>query len=115
MNESIKKMAELLRSGATMLRETCPVCNSPLFRSEDKVLCANCGKTFSNVPNTASSQPESIKGEVPSLTSTIISKMRDIEAEIVRTADSGKLLQLAKIMLTLLRIIRLLEDQRKPK
>ncbi|RLG80361.1 MAG: hypothetical protein DRO09_03250 [Thermoprotei archaeon] len=31
-DEVIKKMAELLRMGAVMLNQSCPMCGSPLFR-----------------------------------------------------------------------------------
>jgi len=40
-------MAELLRAGATMLAETCPKCNSPLFRLKSgEVLCPIHGKVM---------------------------------------------------------------------
>ncbi len=31
----IKRMTELMRSGAVMLDQSCPLCNSPLFRLKD--------------------------------------------------------------------------------
>jgi UPF0148 protein len=37
-------MSELLRSGATMLFEHCPECNSPLFQVGDKIWCSNCNR-----------------------------------------------------------------------
>ena len=42
-NGEMKQMAELLRSGATMLSNSCPECGSPLFmlKSGD-IVCANC-------------------------------------------------------------------------
>ncbi len=42
--ETIKKMAELLLSRATMLAYHCPRCSAPLFEKEGKVLCPNCGE-----------------------------------------------------------------------
>ncbi len=47
--DPIKKMAELLKSGATMLAETCPVegCNLPLFRlPSGEVVCPVHGKVY---------------------------------------------------------------------
>ena len=45
--EAIKKMAELLRSGATMLAETCPICGSPLFRLKSgEVICPIHGRVY---------------------------------------------------------------------
>lgn len=43
-NDAVKRMSELLRSGATMLFEHCPECNNPLFRVGDKIWCSKCNK-----------------------------------------------------------------------
>ena len=40
----IKNMANLLKSGATMLSESCPICNSPLFKIQNEIWCKNCDK-----------------------------------------------------------------------
>lgn len=40
----VKKMAELLKSGATMLSETCPECGTPLFRRGKETFCPKCNK-----------------------------------------------------------------------
>ena len=40
----VKKMAELVKSGATMLSETCPECGTPLFRKGKETFCAKCNK-----------------------------------------------------------------------
>ena len=37
-------MAELLKSGATMLSETCPECGTPLFRKGSETFCPQCNK-----------------------------------------------------------------------
>jgi UPF0148 protein len=40
----VKKMAELLKSGAAMLSETCPECGTPLFRKGSDTFCPKCNK-----------------------------------------------------------------------
>lgn len=40
----VKKMAELLKSGAAMLSETCPECGTPLFRKGNDTFCPKCNK-----------------------------------------------------------------------
>jgi len=42
--EALNRMAELLKSGATMLEHHCPHCNSPLFKIHEEVLCTKCNK-----------------------------------------------------------------------
>ncbi|MHC1586208.1 MAG: Sjogren's syndrome/scleroderma autoantigen 1 family protein [Candidatus Hecatellaceae archaeon] len=45
MSEDLKRMAELLKSGATMLEEACPRCNSPLFKlASGEIYCAKCNQ-----------------------------------------------------------------------
>ena len=44
MSIEVKKMAELLKSGATMLSETCPECGTPLFRKGKETFCPKCNK-----------------------------------------------------------------------
>jgi uncharacterized Zn finger protein (UPF0148 family) len=42
-DQNIKKMAVMLRSGATMLDEYCPKCNNILFRLKDqRIFCPIC-------------------------------------------------------------------------
>ncbi len=41
----IRKMADLLRAGATMLSESCPVCGSPLFKLRSgEIICPVHGR-----------------------------------------------------------------------
>jgi len=40
----VKKMADLLKSGAAMLSETCPECGTPLFRKGNETFCPKCNK-----------------------------------------------------------------------
>jgi len=45
MKDDAKKMAQLLRSGNTMLNQACPVCNNPIFRDKNgKVFCPVCNR-----------------------------------------------------------------------
>jgi UPF0148 protein len=46
-DQSIKKGAELLTQGAAMLSESCPICNSPLFKLKNgDVVCPVHGKIY---------------------------------------------------------------------
>ncbi|PVU71151.1 hypothetical protein DDW09_00135 [Sulfolobus sp. SCGC AB-777_L09] len=45
--ESVKKAAELLRQGATMLDIACPICYMPLFKLKNgDVVCPTHGKIY---------------------------------------------------------------------
>ncbi len=44
-DENIRRMAEFLRQGATMLDKSCPVCSNPLFRLKNtEIYCPSCEK-----------------------------------------------------------------------
>lgn len=43
-NEQMKRMTDLLKSGATMIFEHCPECNTPLFKIKDEIFCSKCNK-----------------------------------------------------------------------
>ncbi|MEN3059018.1 MAG: Sjogren's syndrome/scleroderma autoantigen 1 family protein, partial [Candidatus Methanosuratincola petrocarbonis] len=44
-DSQVKRMADLLREGATMLSQACPECKTPLFRlSSGEVICPGCNK-----------------------------------------------------------------------
>ncbi|MHA1329988.1 MAG: Sjogren's syndrome/scleroderma autoantigen 1 family protein [Candidatus Hodarchaeales archaeon] len=42
--DDISKMSSLLLSGATMLADSCPDCNVPLFKRGDNIFCPKCGR-----------------------------------------------------------------------
>lgn len=46
-DEPVKKAAELLRQGAAMLSEACPICHSPLFKLKSgEVVCPVHGRVY---------------------------------------------------------------------
>ena len=52
IKEDAKKMANLLKSGYTMLNLACPVCNNPLFRAKNgDTLCPICNRKVILVDN----------------------------------------------------------------
>jgi len=51
-NNHIKKMAQLLHNGATMLDKNCPQCETILFRLKDNtIICPKCEKQVVIVKN----------------------------------------------------------------
>lgn len=47
-------MADLLRSGNTMLNMACPVCNNPIFRNKDgNTFCPTCNRNVLIVNNSS--------------------------------------------------------------
>lgn len=107
MNEQVKRMAELLRSGATMLQETCPNCNSPLFKFEGRVFCAKCGSPSPTVAKAP--RMVNLEAMISELTSTILSKLEKLNDKVNKTSRPNDLYKLAKTILTLLKALDHLE------
>jgi UPF0148 protein len=87
----VKGMAELLKSGATMLSETCPECGTPLFRRGKETFCAKCNKPVVIIQT---SEDESrLKAETifESSEQTLMTKIQEINLALKNEKDPDKL------------------------
>jgi len=86
-------MADLLKSGATMLSDTCPVCGSPLFRVKGEVLCAKCNKpvVYEKAAATGPSPTVSQTHLLDSLEQTILSKLSEANERLKTEKEPEKL------------------------
>ena len=98
MGSEVKRMAELLKSGATMLSELCPECGNPLFKIKDEILCVKCNKPVVIVKATESE----IKALAPMILAgveqTILSKIREVYFMIKEEKDLNKMVQLGSVL-----------------
>lgn len=99
---TIKKMADLLRQGATLTEYSCPACSSPLFKVRSGDLwCVNCQKQVIIVRE---GEPEPVN-QAPafsSLESTILGKIQALEKQLAEETDVEKLKNLGATLSTLL-------------
>jgi len=79
MADDIKRMSDLLKSGATMLSDVCPVCGSPLFRVRGEVFCAKCNKpvVYEKATATGPSATVSASHLLDSLEQTVVAKLSE--------------------------------------
>jgi UPF0148 protein len=103
----IKRMATLLRQGATLTDLSCPVCSSPLFRLQDGSLW--CGKDEKKVivvkegeeaPKQAAPAPSNAAYD--KLEATLMAKIQDIQTKIEQTQDIDELQKLTLALSELL-------------
>ncbi|MFX1427698.1 MAG: Sjogren's syndrome/scleroderma autoantigen 1 family protein [Promethearchaeota archaeon] len=86
-------MAELLRTGHTMLNIACPICNNPIFRNrEGKKFCPSCNREVIVSNNNEIQKFE--KNEILTKNNQNINKFSDIEV-----LNSLKILLIKKIQL----------------
>jgi len=96
MSSELKRMSDLLKSGATMLSETCPECGSPLFKVGKEIMCAKCNRPVVIV-KASMEEGKIIGGRVlEDLEQTLLSKIGEINTAISSEEDSEKLSQHGK-------------------
>lgn len=89
----IKRMAELLRQGATLTDLSCPACGSPLFRLKDGILwCAKDEKKVIIVKEDEE-PPKSVTDNtgLETLEATLMAKVKDLQGKIQRTENVDEL------------------------
>ena len=109
----IKRMADLLRQGATLTDLSCPACGSPLFRLKDGSLW--CGKDEKKVViMKEGEEPPKPTGNkaMETLEATLLAKIQDIQGKIERTENVD---ELGKLSTALSELLDSLEKVRRMK
>ncbi|MGQ9513472.1 MAG: Sjogren's syndrome/scleroderma autoantigen 1 family protein [Thermoproteota archaeon] len=103
----VKKMAEALRSGATMLAEPCPSCSSPLFRFKSgEVRCVNCDSIV--IKGVEKKKPEDFGTVLQSLERRAIEILSEAsqKLETAGSAETATILNVVESCLNILVKIR---------
>lgn len=112
-DKSIKRMANLLRQGATLTDLSCPACSSPLFRLKDGVLwCGNCEKKVV-VMKEGEEQREASSAAYDKLEATLLAKVQGIQDKIQSTEDVEELQKLSVALSELLSNLEKVKKMRK--
>lgn len=99
MSDKVTKMADILRSGATMLSITCPQCNTPLFKYKGEIYCANCNRKVKILKDEGAEPAKAEASELTGLAQLeiiVLDKIDLIVANLKTEADLYKLERLAK-------------------
>jgi len=114
---SIKRMADLLRQGATLTDLSCPACSAPLFRFKDNTLwCEQDQKKViivkedTQIP-TAQIAPQTNRA-YDKLENTLLTKIQTLEDKIEKTEDIE---EIQKLSTALSELLNSLEKIRKIK
>ncbi len=100
--KSIKRMAELLRKGATLTELACPNCASPLFRLNDGTLWCEKDEKQVIVVKPEESQPSASNDTLSSLEVTLLTKIRNVQGKIQETENVEELQRLSSALSELL-------------
>jgi UPF0148 protein len=101
----MKRMVDLLRSGATMLADICPICSSPLFKLKSgDVYCPGCEKRVVFVKEGEDVAKATQIQVISELTSTASQKLMELTNMARYESDVDRLYELGRCMLTWLEI-----------
>lgn len=103
--ETVKRMADLLKSGATMLFEHCPQCGSPLFKIQDEVWCPKCNKRVIIVKEGEETPDLSSSVLLSDVEKIVLSKLQEVSQRIKDENDVSKLETLGNLLSTWLEVL----------
>lgn len=112
-DKSIKRMADLLRQGATLTDLSCPACASPLFRLKDGLLwCAKCEKKV--IVMKEGEEPKKANNAAYSkLEATLLVKVEDIQDKMQKTENVEELQKLSTALSEILTNLEKIQKIRK--
>ena len=112
-DKPIKRMADLLRQGATLTDLSCPVCASPLFRLKDGTLwCAQDEKKVVVVKE--GEEPEKAGSTAyDRLEATLLAKVEAIQNKIQNTENMEELQKLSSALSELLSNLEKIQKMKK--
>ncbi len=112
-DQPVKKMAELLRQGATMLADACPQCGSPLLQVEEDIYCAQCDRRIVYVDSEEEIESYAVKALIPELRETLLRKLKSLNELVESENDADALTKLANLMVLLLQALHKLESMNR--
>ena len=111
-NELIKQMADLLKSGATLLNEHCPQCNSPLFKVKGNVRCLRCNKSIVTVKE-GEEQSIATTNLLNDVEKVTLTKINEVSNQIMDEKDISNLERLSSLLVKLLEALEKMQHFQK--
>ena len=102
MGTEVKRMADLLRSGATMLQETCPICATPLFRLGKDTFCSKCNRPVAIVKSAEEEVRLASQQVLDNIEQAILEKVAELNTAIRNEHGLAPLRELGETVKTYL-------------
>jgi UPF0148 protein len=98
----VKKMADLLRAGATMLSETCPDCKVPIFKlTTGETLCPACGRKVIFVKSSEAEKVVADNAAATALETVMLKKIAGIKEKMEKAEEPREIEKLSKTLASL--------------
>lgn len=98
----LERATELLRSGATMLAQGCPVCTTPLFKIGEQIMCVKCNKPVVILKATEDESKIFRERTLAATEQTLLLKIKEVQSEIEKEKDPANIAQLTESLSNLL-------------
>jgi len=113
-DQDVKRMADLLRQGATLTELACPACASPLFKLKNNDLwCAKCQKKVIIVSEDEDTTKMQTSQTLQSLETTLLTKIQTIQTKMEHEENPKELQKLSTTLSALLESLEKLRKSRK--
>ncbi len=98
----LERATELLRSGATMLAQGCPVCTTPLFKIGEQVICVKCNKPVVILKATEDESKIIRERTLAATEQTLLLKIKEVQSQIEKEKDPATITLLTENLSNLL-------------
>ncbi|MBD3189206.1 MAG: hypothetical protein GF308_01105 [Candidatus Heimdallarchaeota archaeon] len=123
-SKAVKALAEALGSGGTLLDISCPQCNSPLIKIDDKIYCKFCDKEVIVYKDEKELPPElqkALRGSTRELTTpsstdskieeTMKQKIEKLRERLERTDEPDEIIKLSEAIDRLIDTLKKIRDE----
>ena len=114
MGEDVKQMADLLRSGATMLQDTCPVCATPLFRRGKDTFCAKCNRPVAILESAEEEVRFAGQQVLDGLEQAVLEKIAEFDILIKKERSLAPLREFGEVINTYLSVLEQIRRLKSP-
>lgn len=112
-DDYVKKAAEYMKMGATMLSESCPICKLPLFKLGENVTCLNCGRKVILVKE----DQEAVSVKTPlilaDIEESLVTKILEVNRKLMLAEDLDELKKAGDVLNVLLEALSTIRKLRK--
>lgn len=112
--QTIKRMADLLRQGLTLTELACPACASPLFRLKSGELrCAKCEKKVIVVKDEGEIAKITSAAALENLEKTLLAKIQEAQSKMQQETNVDELQKLGATLSELLESLEKIKKTRR--
>jgi len=105
-DEVVKKMANLIRAGAQMLQESCPICRTPLVKLKSgEIICPKCERRVYIVKDELEERGLITRLTIQGIEETLTMKLGELNKMLKQTTDLDEMYDVLRVLIAILEAI----------